>query len=100
MTPELLAAAAGILLSLSFSYIPGLSTWYAAQDPTRKRLIMLAALVVITGGVFALSCANVFAWVTCDQAGATGLVTAFVLALVANQSTFLITPQPGVKPPA
>jgi hypothetical protein len=93
VTPEILASAAGILLSLAFSYIPGLSTWYAAKDPTIKRLIMLAALVVVAAGVFGLSCAKVYSWVTCDQPGATGLVTALVLALVANQATFLISPQ-------
>ena len=91
MTPETLSATAGIALSLAFAYIPGLSTWYEALDPTRKRLVMLLALVLVSLGAFGLAC---FGWaelpVTCDQPGVLGLLQALILTLVANQATFLI----------
>ena len=35
-----LSLFAGALLSLAFSYVPGLNTWFDGQEPTTKRLIM------------------------------------------------------------
>lgn len=97
MTSEKLAIAAGIILSLLFSYVPGLNDWYQKLEGTYKRLIMLSALVMVTAGAFGLSCWNIFPKpiVTCDLAGAWGLVDALFKALVANQTTYLITPKPA-----
>ena len=97
MTSDQLSAIAGILLSLVFSYVPGLKDWYDKQDGTRKRLIMAGALLVVAAGVFALSCANWLTIATCDNAGVMGLVGAFVSALVANQATYLISPKPATS---
>ena len=60
MSSEVLSATAGVLLSLAFSYVPGLSGWFASLEGTHKRLVMLAALVIVSAGAFALSCAG--AW--------------------------------------
>ena len=49
MTSESLASLAGILLSLVFSYVPGLNTRFDGLEPIYKRLVMLAALLVATG---------------------------------------------------
>ena len=97
MTSEQLAVAAGIVLSLLFSYVPGLNDWYQALDATKKRLIMLGALLVVAGAAFGLSCWPAFPEpvVTCDQAGAYGLLKALFASLVANQTTYLITPKPA-----
>lgn len=117
MTTETLTLLAGSLLSLGFSYIPGLSGWYnrlgeggeAGSDGgadrqrsdggTSKRLVMLALLVLVAAGAFGLACSG---WgttlglaLTCDQPGAAGLVRALALALIANQSTYAISPRPG-----
>ena len=104
MTPALLSSLAGITLSLFFSYVPGISTWYEALTATYKRLVMLFLLAVVSIGAFGLAClgwlpyftdqGGVPAAVTCSQQGGVELLTAFVLALVANQSTYLITPKP------
>lgn len=95
MTQELLSSAAGILLSLIFAYVPKLNTWYAKQESQVKSLIMLAALLIVAGGAFGLSCAGWFNMpITCDQAGVEGLATAFILALVANQATYLAAVRP------
>lgn len=95
MTAELLSAIAGILLSLAFSYIPGISDWFDQLDPTRKRLVMASLLFVTALGTFGLSCAGLIDATSCTQAGAWSLVNAFVAALVANQATYLITPKAG-----
>lgn len=92
MTSERLAEFAGIVLSLAFSYVPGLREKYDALDTIQKQLVMLASLAVVTGAVFGLSCAGIMDGVTCTKTGAIGLLQAFVSALVANQSTYLISP--------
>lgn len=88
-----LSAIAGVVLSLAFSYIPGLSGWFDAKEPTAKRLIMAGVLAAATFAIFVLSCASVLTLATCDQPGAIGLVTAFIAALVANQATYSISPR-------
>lgn len=98
MSAELLGSVAGVVLSLLFTYVPGLKNKYGALDGTYKRLIMLGLLVLAAAGAFGLACAG---WgdsfgitFTCDEAGARELVQVFIVALVANQSAFLISPKP------
>ena len=93
MSSEQLAAIAGIVLSLAFSYIPGLSNWYGALESTQKRLVMAMLLLVVAVGVFAGSCGNLITAVPCDKGGALALVNAFIAALVANQSAYLLSPR-------
>lgn len=98
MTAEILSAGAGILLSLLFSYIPGLSTWYTKQDGTTKRLVMLGALAALALGVQLLSCIGVSEVLgvllpACTKAGIQSTVEMFILALVTNQATYLISPE-------
>jgi hypothetical protein len=92
MTPDLLSSLAGLLLSLAASYLPGFSPWYATLTPDRKRLVMLAALVIIAAG---LSLAPLF---PPDLAGKAApwltILKAFLAALIANQSAYAITPRP------
>jgi len=91
MTSELLASVSGIVLSLLFAYVPGMSQWYEALTGEYKRLIMAGLLLAVSLAVFGLSCAGYLNLVTCDRGGAVGLVRIFVMALVANQSTYLIS---------
>ena len=93
MDAALLASLAGILLSLLFSYVPKLSEKFAILEGVYKRLIMVGLILVVAGGTFGLSCAGVIGAVTCDQPGALGLVKAFIAALIANQSTYMISPE-------
>lgn len=95
MTPEQISAIAGVILSLAFEFIPGLSDWYNAQEDTSQRLIMLLALLFTVAGAFGLSCAGQLDTFTCDAAGGWDALAAFVAALVANQATYLITPKRG-----
>jgi hypothetical protein len=97
MSPQSISTITAVILSLAFSYIPGLSAWYKLLHGTQKRLLMLCLLVLVAGGAFGLACAG---WgedfglkLTCDQPGAITLLQSLVLALAANQSTYLITPK-------
>lgn len=92
MTPETLSAVAGVLLSLAFSYVPGLSGWWDLRSPTEKRLAMLVMLAVLAGAAFGLSCSAVLSILPCDKPSLIGLIQSFVAALVANQSAFLVSP--------
>lgn len=94
MTSESLSAISGVLLSLAFSYVPGLSDWFDAKTPTVKRLIMAVLLLAVAGAALGLSCANIIENVSCTQAGLVALVNSFIAALVANQAAYLITPRP------
>jgi hypothetical protein len=110
MNSETLTLLAGALLSLGFSYVPGLSAWYARlgatpdDGGTRKRLVMLALLAVAASAAFGLGCAG---WgglfgldLACNQAGAAGLLRALVLAVTANQAAFAISPRRSSRRPA
>ena len=97
---EFLTAAGGVLLSLGFSYIPGLQARFDQLDGTGKRLVMLSLLALTSLSIFGLACLQ---WgsslglqgVTCNQAGALGQARVFVLAVIANQATYLISPRKG-----
>ncbi len=89
-----LSSIAGVILSLAFSYIPGLRPWYEAQSSETKRLIMAALLLVVAAGTYVLSCTGtgIIDSIACDNNGIMELVNAFIAALVANQATYLISP--------
>ncbi len=99
MSVESLALIAGGLLSLLFSYIPGLNAGFAGLGSEVKRLIMAGLLFLVAAVIYGLSCAGVGGSfgvsVPCTQEGLLGLVNVFVLAVIANQSAFSITPKIG-----
>ena len=95
MSSQLLSLVAGTVLSLLFAYVPGLNTKFASLTGTVKRLIMLGLLALTAVSIYGLSCAGwVFGGisVTCDQAGIQKLIEVFILAAIANQSTYSIAP--------
>ena len=102
MTPETLALLAGIILSLVFSYIPGLNTKFAGLSSEVKRLVMLGLCVLVGAGAFGLTCAGfgnvVGAQLACDKQGLITLFQSIVLVAIANQSAYGLSPQtPGVE---
>lgn len=97
MTSEQLGSIAGVILSLLFSYLPGVRDRFALLSSTEKRLFMAALLLAVAIGALGLSCAQIVNAVECSTAGATNLISTFIAALVANQAAFLISPQ-KVKP--
>jgi len=101
MTSEQISLTAGVLLSLAFSYVPGLADGFGRLSPETKRLVMLGLLALVSAGAFGIACAGWGAeWgltLTCDQAGAWGLLKAFLLAVIANQATYQISPRRRVS---
>ena len=95
MTSDLLSSVAGIILSLAFSYLPGVSDWFSGLDGVHKRLIMAGLLLVVAVGAFGLGCANILNTVECSRDGALGLASAYISALIANQSAYQITKRRG-----
>jgi hypothetical protein len=88
-----LAAITGIVVSLLFSYFPGLATWYEKLPGDYKRLVMLVALLLTTAGAFGLACAGRKTGLTCDQPGIWQAIEVFIGAAIASQSTYLLTPK-------
>ena len=97
MTVESLSAAAGLVLSLCASYLPGFSGWYDLLDADFKRLVMLALLLATSLVCYGLACAGLGTQLglslSCDQEGAISLLRTFISALIANQSAYAITPR-------
>ena len=96
MSAESLSLIAGTFLSLIFSYIPGAKGWFMQFEPEVKRLIMLGLIILSAAVVFGLSCLG---WgfelgitPVCDQTGLLGLVQQIVIAIIANQSIYAISP--------
>ncbi len=100
MTPDTLSALAAALLALALAYVPGLAPRWRALPGDRKRLLLAGALALITGGSFALACVSQLSVfrpssfvLTCSQPDLNGLLSAFVLALVANQGAYVLAVQ-------
>lgn len=92
MTSEQISALAGVVLSLAFSYAPGLSDWFGGLRSEYKRLIMAGLMLIVAAAAYGLTCAG---WletaIVCDETGVIALVWAYVAAIVANQATFTLT---------
>ena len=97
MSANTLSLIAGAALSLAFSYIPGLREDFELLDPTEKRLVMLGLLLVTTVAVEIMACLGWGAlWglnLTCNQTGIAGLIEQLVIAIIANQSIYAISPR-------
>lgn len=96
MTPESLAAAAGLALSLALAYVPGLKDRYAPLSPSAKAQWMGLLLVIVAGVTLAYNCQWETACITSDWKLAFDVLVA---ALVANQATYLIAVRPFAKAP-
>lgn len=93
MSAEVLALFGGIVVSLVFSYVPGVKPVFSALSPDYKRLVNLGALVLVAAGALGLSCIGRYNIFTCDVNGAWNALEVLVLAAIANQSAFLLTPK-------
>jgi hypothetical protein len=92
VTPEMIAGVAGAVLALVFSFVAGLNTKYAAMPSETKALIMAVLLLVVSGSIFGLQCAQIIVTqVTCDKNGVIQLVWMFVISIMGNQGTYNLT---------
>ena len=97
MSAETLSLIAGAILSLCFSYIPGLSDRFDVLTPTEKRLVMLGTLILVAVSAYGLACLG---WgqdwgvsLTCNRVGLSELLRQLIIAIVANQGVYAITPR-------
>ena len=90
-TPDLITMVVGAILSLLFNYFPVLNTWYAALKSEVKSAIMIGLLAATSDSIYLLSLYGVI-----EVSGPitwTLVLRTFFLALVANQSTYVVAPQ-------
>ncbi len=93
ISPEVIVAGAAIILSLLFSYIPGLRVWYGGKSEEFKKLFMLGLLVVFSGSLFGLGCAGLLSVsLPCSKDGAVQLIWYLGIAVATNQGAYLISP--------
>lgn len=103
ITPEVLAAVSGAVLSLVFSYVPGLNSTFDRLTPTAKRLTMAAILLLVSIGTAFWACTSPGAttrFTTC--LGGTdwrSVLTTYIYALMANQATHQISPDTSKSDP-
>lgn len=84
-----LSAAAGVVLSLLVSYLPGFNSWFDERDPVTKRLIMGAFIIAVGIGSAVVSCQ---AQAECLGNDLGAYLNAILVALIANQSMYLLSP--------
>lgn len=95
MDAAFLSQIAGVLLSLAFSYVPGLREWYDGFDSPRKALFMAGLLFLAASVIFAAACGGIYATgISCTQDGALSLIKVFIAALIANQGAYALFSKP------
>ncbi len=90
-TPDLITMVVGAVLSLLFNYFPVLNVWYAALKTEVKSGILIGLLAVASVVIYLLSLYGII-----EVQGPTTwimVLRTFVLAMVANQSAYIISPQ-------
>lgn len=90
LTPEFIGAAAGVLLSVLFAYVPGVKPWFDALTGVNKRLVLFAAMFVVSVAIFALGCARGVFGLTCDGDGVFRVVYILTAAVIASQTAYSI----------
>ena len=90
MTPEVLIAIFGAILSLVFAYFPWIRQWFEALDPVYKPLLNAGLLLVLVYALYGLSCAGVLSYFACTGQGALDALVVWFYAIVANQTTYLV----------
>lgn len=90
-TPDLISMVVGAVISLLFNYFPGLNTWFSALRTEVKSFIMIGLLAVASVAIYLPS---LYGIVEISQPVDWVLVLrTFILAVVANQSAYVIAPQ-------
>lgn len=89
-----ISAAAGTLLTLLASYVPGFNKKFASLPTSGKQLYMLLAIAVVTVVVAVLTFTGVWPnTIPPTKDGAIALVIIFIETIIANQAVYKILPQ-------
>jgi len=86
MTPEIVVAVAGILLSVVFEYVPKVEAWYGALSKSAKQGIMALSVLIVVVVAMLISCFGPYDYAACTETGIWEAVELLILALVANQT--------------
>lgn len=90
-TPVLITAVVAAIMSLVFSYFPGLSEAYAALRSHIKSLIMITLMLIVTVVIVLLVNAG---YIPSEQPITwTYAVFCFIQALITNATIYVVTPQ-------
>lgn len=87
LTPENLAALAGIFVSGFFAYFPWVSKWYDGLDSQFKPLIQAGVLLAVAWGYLLYGCKFQF---DCINLNANILLDVYVRAIIANIGTYFV----------
>ena len=90
MTPEVLIAIFGAILSLVFAYFPWVKQWFEQLNPVYKPLLNAGLLLVLVYAIYGLSCAGVLAYFPCTGQGALDALVVWFYAIVANQAAYQV----------
>lgn len=95
LTLSMISAAAGIIVSLAFTYIPKLNTWFGAQSEVYKQGFMALAGLIFSFVVFGLGCGKLITLnIPCTTIGATNVLWMWGAWVVGNQSADRASPEP------
>lgn len=92
---SMIAAAAGIIVSLVFTYVPKLNVWFGSQPEAYKQGFMALAGLIFAFVVFGLSCGKIVTLnIPCTAIGATNILWMWGAWVVGNQSADRASPEP------
>lgn len=94
---DIIIGGLGMVISLAFAYIPKLNDWFYSLDKQYRGLFMVGVAVLVSLGVFGLSCAALFIYVPCTNEGAVELLRTFLILLGTNQLTYVVIPESAAK---
>lgn len=94
---EVLIALAGVVLSIIFTYMPGLRVTFGGLESETKQLIQLILIACIAAIMFGFTCSAFFMvpGVECTKQGLITLIIYIFLAAGGNQLAYKLSPQPG-----
>lgn len=94
MTPQVIVTVGAVLLSLLFEYVPGVYEWHQGLGKRVTAAIMAGFIALVVLGSWLLSCYGPYNFLECSEAGAWNGFELYVLALIANQTTYKLARKP------
>ncbi len=98
LSPEAVAAVLAGIVSLAFTFIPGLNAKFAALADDVKRAIMGGLSALIAVAIYLIACTPALSAgfpFACPTGGVWELVMIVFLAVTVNQGVFMGTPKPA-----
>lgn len=96
LTSETFVVMAAIILSVAWTFLPGIRVKFAALDSSIKAVINLLLMILLAGLMFLFTCSqwNPIPGVECTVQGAKALGVLVFLAIAGNQITYTLSAPP------